>query len=446
MKPAIIEARNVGKTYYIGKEERPQSLRESILRQVTAPIQRLHGSIRKRRPVDAHTEFHALKDVSFDVYQGESLGVVGPNGSGKSTLLKILSNIVQPSTGKVTTWGKITALLEVSTGFNLELTGRENVYLKGVHHGLSKGQVRNLYEKIVSFADVGPFMNTPVKRYSTGMLMRLGMSVSLAMRPDVLIIDEVFAVGDAAFRELCVRELEHFHRDGGTLIVVTHSANYISRLCERALLLDHGRLAAIGKVDQVLEDYDHRTDEAVSLKSPESSNDDRASEKAETEEDELPSPMKLGEIQILNRFDKPSDAVSMQHPFAAVIDYEVLSASIGHVQVQVRTFPENILVLTAGDADADPQSRELRHAGNYSARVTFPPKTISHGIYWISVFLANPKTGEIFDTSRVRKFSICDTEGSWNDWYPEGDRPGLLGSDLEWIKQETRRKEVSTND
>ena len=204
--------------------------------------------------VARHT-FRALNDVSFDVREGEVLGIIGHNGAGKSTLLKILSRITEPSTGEVDLYGRVTSLLEVGTGFHAELTGRENVYLNAVMLGMRKADIDRRFEEIVEFSGTHQFIDTPVKRYSSGMYVRLAFSVAAHLDPEILIVDEVLSVGDGAFQKKCMGKMDEVRRDGRTVIIVSHDLPLVASLSQRAILLRHGQVVGDGPPQQIIEQY-----------------------------------------------------------------------------------------------------------------------------------------------------------------------------------------------
>lgn len=201
------------------------------------------------------SEFWALKDISFDVKQGEVLGIIGRNGAGKSTLLKILSRITRPTTGRIGTRGRVGSLLEVGTGFHPELTGRENVYLNGSILGMKRADIAQKFEEIVAFAELGEFIDTPVKRYSSGMYARLAFSVAAYLEPEILIIDEVLAVGDAKFQKQCLGKMSDVARQGRTVLFVSHNMTAIRTLCQRAVVMEQGSIASVGGVEEAIEQY-----------------------------------------------------------------------------------------------------------------------------------------------------------------------------------------------
>jgi ABC-2 type transport system ATP-binding protein len=213
------------------------------------------GLIAKLRPATRTTDFWALRSVSFEVNQGESLGIIGHNGAGKSTVLKLLSNITTPSRGQITINGRISALLEVGSGFHPELTGRENVYLSGSILGMRRAEITSKLESIIDFAGVRPFIDIPVKRFSSGMYVRLGFSIAAHLDPDILLLDEVLAVGDYAFQEKCKERIAQMHRQGTTMVFISHDLNAVRSICQRVLLLQRGEALAEGSPDEVIRRY-----------------------------------------------------------------------------------------------------------------------------------------------------------------------------------------------
>ena len=242
----VISARNVGKTFRIASaEQRATTLAELITQKLRKPFTR-----RKRA-----AQFAALEDVSFEVCRGEVLGIIGRNGAGKSTLLKILSQITPPSHGEIDLHGRVGSLLEVGTGFHPELTGRENIYLNGAILGMDRREIDRQFDSIVAFAETEQFLDVPVKRYSSGMYVRLAFAVAAHLHPDILIVDEVLAVGDMAFQRKCMGKMESAAHEGKTIILVSHNMAAISQLCTRALLIEGGRLLEDGSADTVVARY-----------------------------------------------------------------------------------------------------------------------------------------------------------------------------------------------
>ena len=229
---------------------RYDTLRESLVELIRAPFRRFGRDGRQRED-----EFWAIRDVSFEVMPGEVMGIIGPNGAGKSTLLKILSRIIEPTSGRAELYGKVASLLEVGTGFHPDLSGRENVYLNGAVLGMKRREIDRKFDEIVAFAGVEKFLDTPVKRYSSGMYVRLAFAVGAHLNPEILIVDEVLAVGDAAFQKKCLGKIDDVTRSGRTVLFVTHGLSMITHLCEHAILLTDGRVSKMGPASEVVAYY-----------------------------------------------------------------------------------------------------------------------------------------------------------------------------------------------
>jgi lipopolysaccharide transport system ATP-binding protein len=248
-----IHVRNLGKRYQLGaREARYATFRDALVRAAKAPFDRFR---RLSGRASVAETFWALQDVSFDIEEGEVVGIIGRNGAGKSTLLKILSQITEPTTGEVELHGRVGSLLEVGTGFHPELTGRENIYLNGAILGMKREEITRRFDEIVAFAGVEKFLDTPVKRYSSGMYVRLAFAVAAHIEPDILIVDEVLAVGDAAFQEKCLGKMGEVARGGRTVLFVSHNMAAVQHLCSRVVMLKAGKLHANGPSADVVCEY-----------------------------------------------------------------------------------------------------------------------------------------------------------------------------------------------
>jgi lipopolysaccharide transport system ATP-binding protein len=250
MRP-IIKVENLSKSYRIGaRQESYGTLSERIAAMIRAPLKGFSLNGNSRREL-----IWALKDVSFEVEQGETVGIIGRNGAGKSTLLKVLSRITQPTSGRALLWGRIASLLEVGTGFHPELTGRENIYLNGAILGMGRSEIQQRFDEIVAFAEIDKFIDTPVKRYSSGMYVRLAFAVAAHLEPDILVIDEVLSVGDAAFQKKCLGKMGDAAKEGRTVLFVSHNIPAVQRLCQTAYLIEEGKLVIGGDAASVAEAY-----------------------------------------------------------------------------------------------------------------------------------------------------------------------------------------------
>jgi len=253
MSKPIIEIHGLGKKYRIGALREPYlSLRESI----SCKTRHIAGMLlRKEHLVPKKTDFWALKDISLSVNEGEAIGIIGRNGAGKSTLLKILSQITPPTEGSITMRGRVASLLEVGTGFHPELTGRENIFLNGAILGMTRREIQCKFDEIVAFAEIDKFLDTPVKRYSSGMYVRLAFAVAAHLEPEILIIDEVLAVGDANFQKKCLGKMGKVAKSGRTVLFVSHNMAAIAKLCRKAVLIESGTLKAEGDTESVIDYY-----------------------------------------------------------------------------------------------------------------------------------------------------------------------------------------------
>src|SRR3954453_15883322 len=253
MTRVVVEAEGIGKKYVIRHQGKYGyvALRDVIADRISGGARRLVG---RQSPTESATreEFWALKDVSFELHDGERLGLIGRNGAGKSTLLKILSRITEPTTGRVHLRGRVASLLEVGTGFHPELTGRENIFLNGAILGMNRTEIKKKFDEIVAFAEVDKFLDTPVKRYSSGMYVRLAFAVAAHLEPEILVVDEVLAVGDAQFQKKCIGKMEDVSSDGRTVLFVSHNMAAVGELCSRAICLLRGTVDKIGPTDAII--------------------------------------------------------------------------------------------------------------------------------------------------------------------------------------------------
>jgi lipopolysaccharide transport system ATP-binding protein len=258
MSETVIQVENLGKQYRIGAAQAPyRTLREAITSTVGAPFRRLGETFKRSSAGTAERAdtFWALKDVSFEIGRGEAVGVIGRNGAGKSTLLKILSRITEPTNGRARLRGRVGTLLEVGTGFHPELTGRENIFLNGAILGMHRSEIARKFDEIVAFAEVEQFIDTAVKHYSSGMYLRLAFAVAAHLEPEILVVDEVLAVGDAAFQKKCLGKMGAVAEQGRTVLFVSHNMGAVRGLCRRAIWLDHGQVRQVGPAYDVVDAY-----------------------------------------------------------------------------------------------------------------------------------------------------------------------------------------------
>ncbi len=352
-----IEVERLGKRYRLGEYQTTGSLRDAA----TAALRRLGSG---RRP---HDEIWSLRDVSFTVEEGHALGVIGRNGAGKSTLLKILSRITEPTEGVSRTRGRLAALLEVGTGFHAELTGRENVFLNGAILGMSRREMIRRFDDIVSFAGVERFIDTPVKRYSSGMYLRLAFSVAAHLEPDVLVVDEVLAVGDAEFQAKCLGRMQIAEREGRTVVFVSHNLDAISRLCADSIWLDQGSIVARGPTAGVVDAYLGGQVERLAK----AGFDDRGEAVA------------LRSVRITDTDGVAVKAARRDRSFVVEIRFDVRAPVPGLDVAMYVLNSRGVEILN--EAWSDTARQRPSAAGHYVARLTIPP-VLSAGEYVIGVW------------------------------------------------------------
>ena len=300
---SVISVENLSKKYIIGhqKQQRYTALRDVLVSGAKNLVGRMCHPFSKETDDSTHEEFWALKDVSFDIKQGDRVGIIGRNGAGKSTLLKVLSRITEPTSGKISIKGRVASLLEVGTGFHPELTGRENIYLNGAILGMSRVEIKRKFDEIVDFAEVERFLDTPVKHYSSGMYVRLAFAVAAHLEPEILIVDEVLAVGDAQFQKKCLGKMEGVAREGRTVLFVSHNMSAIEALCETAIHLQSGKLLGQGNVFDQIEAYTKNITEQGS--------------------GQLRSAIELGGGVKLNRFEIAPNPVESGEPLNFILEF-----------------------------------------------------------------------------------------------------------------------------
>ena len=373
MGTLAVRVEGLSKRYLIGgPPPRGGHLRELLTDLLAAPFRRLQGA---RTFEETGREFWALRNVSFDIPRGEVLGIIGPNGAGKSTLLKIISRVTAPTAGRAELWGRIGSLLEVGTGFHPDLTGRENVYLNGTILGMRKREIDRKFDEIVSFAGVGPFINTPVKRYSSGMYVRLAFAVAAHLDSEILVVDEVLAVGDAEFQKRCLGKMGDLRRSGRTVLFVSHNMGAIQRLCTSAVLLSAGHIVATGDPRSVAAAYlGGQREESFRVQ-------------ART------GRVQLLEAEVRNAAPEPLSHPVCTDPLSIRLRYVLPEASPGlRVGIEVLA-PDGTPLFTSNALDTNTDAPTA--PGEYEARVVVPANTLLAGEFHLSVCLWNE--GEIFD-------------------------------------------------
>lgn len=376
MTGAAIRINGVSKLYRLGlREQIHDTLVGTAMSWLRAPI-RNHRKLRglSRFDDESGTDvLWALRDVSFDVAEGEVIGIIGRNGAGKSTLLKILSRITEPTHGRITILGKVASLLEVGTGFHPELTGRENVYLNGTILGMNKVEIDRKFDEIVEFSGVERFLETPVKRYSSGMQVRLAFSVAAHLEPDILIVDEVLAVGDAEFQAKCLGKMESVSKGGHrTVLFVSHNMSAIKRLCQRCVLLDHGQVETIGPSDIVVRQYlSHGATGGRELRWP-------------GEEGPGSEEITFQSVRVLGADDKTDSTLSTGDELAVEIRYRI-RRSLANLRIAMSLFTDDGVEVLATSDFHQQGERRTREPGDYTSVCRIPGGLLNTGRYTISI-------------------------------------------------------------
>jgi lipopolysaccharide transport system ATP-binding protein len=367
----------------------------------------------------------ALQDISFEIKRGEVVGIIGRNGAGKSTLLKLLSRITEPSRGKASIYGRVASLLEVGTGFHPELTGRENTYLNGAILGMSRHEIERKFDEIVAFAEIEKFIDTPVKFYSSGMYLRLAFAVAAHLEPEILIVDEVLAVGDSGFQKKCINKMEDVGQQGRTVLFVSHSMPTITRLCERAILLDGGVVAADGPAPKIANLYLNSGLGVASLR--------EWADPAKAPGGEV---ARLRAVRAIGEDGEPAEAIDIRQSVRLEMEFEVLRGGavlLPHFQVQNE---EGIYIFSLHDLD--PQWRgTARPAGRYRSSVTIPGNMLAEGTVYVtsSMITLSPDIVQ-FDVPDAVAFQVVEKstgDTARGDWH--GKMIGVVRPALPWTTE-----------
>jgi lipopolysaccharide transport system ATP-binding protein len=427
MSPPVITIENLGKKYRLTHQTEPHrytTLRDTISKGAKGIFRARPAG--ERNGITRSEEFWALKDLSLEIKQGEVVGIIGRNGAGKSTLLKILSRITEPTTGRIRIRGRVASLLEVGTGFHPELTGRENIYLNGAILGMARGQIRRKFDEIVAFAEVERFLDTPVKHYSSGMYVRLAFAVAAHTEPDVLIIDEVLAVGDAEFQKKCLGKMNEVSQDGRTVLFVSHNIPTVNRLCQRCILLDSGKITMDDQVTSVTARY---------LVSDTGTMAQREwKEAARRPGDDV---ARLIGARVMQNHDV-ADTVDIRFPIEVQMTYEALKEGANLLSAFSFFDSQGTHLFVTGDLN-DPQWSRPRPRGIYTSRCRVPGNVFAEGIVRVvaEVSTRYPAYAIHFLEFDSLGFQVVDkgqpgsVRGDWGR-----PIPGVMRLMCEWLTEE----------
>ncbi len=420
MKP-IIRATRIAKQYQLGSQKNSyNTLRDTLAGMVRAPLKRLRSN-------QGAETIMALRDVSFEVSSGEVLGIIGRNGAGKSTLLKVLARITEPSSGRIDLYGKVASLLEVGTGFHPELTGRENTYLNGAIMGMTRAEIQRKFDEIVAFSEVEDFIDTPVKRYSSGMYLRLAFAVAAHLDPDILLVDEVLAVGDARFQRKCLDKMEDVRQAGRTVVFVSHNMPAVTRLCPRTILLEDGAIT-----------FDGPSHEAVGLYLGAGTRTNAGREWTDVRNAPGNEIVRLRAIRVRTEDGEICESIDIRSTVGIEMEFEVLQP--GHVLVPNYHFvnQEGVLVFIANEHD-EQWKRKPRPVGRYVSTAWLPGNLLAEGALIVGAAVSSMEPLKIHFFERdVVAFQVIDTmdgDSARGDY--AGPMPGIVRPMLNWTSQFT---------
>lgn len=411
MSDVAIRAENLSKQYAVATaKQRHDTLSDQLAYSLKSLFRR------NNREEQREKSFWALKDISFEIKEGEIVGVIGQNGAGKSTLLKVLSRITTPTSGRADIFGRVGSLLEVGTGFHPELTGRENIYLNGAVIGMKREEIRRQFDAIVDFSEVGKFLDTPVKRYSSGMYVRLAFAVAAHLEPEILLLDEVLAVGDVAFQKKCLGKIGSVAKGGRTVIFISHNMTAVNSLCERVIWVSGGKIVEDGPATEVVTNY-----LATSVNAANSSE--------ELWDDPADAPgndtVRLRRICVRPQDGSQSAVLSMQTPFQVEVEYwnMAVDASL-HITMHLYT-SEGIIAFTTGSSSSRPMQ-----AGLYRSTGYFPGNLLNSGLHRFTILVVKNSNSVIYSYESQVILNIIDVRQRDGACY--GKEPGVVQPILEW--------------
>lgn len=406
-----VKISNLSKKYRLGQQASYGTLRDNI----SDGVKRLFGY----GPHETAEDFWALKDVSLAIAQGQRIGIIGRNGAGKSTLLKIISRITAPTTGTITLQGRVASLLEVGTGFHPELSGRENIFLNGAILGMTRREIQSKFDEIVAFSEIEKFLDTPVKRYSSGMYVRLAFAVAAHLDSDILIVDEVLAVGDAQFQKKCLGKMQDVAQQGRTILFVSHNMAAINQLCERAILLKEGKIFADGKPGEIIDDYftNANTQSSVITLSDPSLRRNSLDNSA----------VKWQSITLLNSAGEPSDHLGFLEPFSLEL---VMSVTKKASELRLAFAVQSALGFALFNSFQYESKLPTTYTpGLYRFKITIPKNPFAPGLYEISLGANGPEVTDWIPTAMQFNISTVSTDGL-NEW--ENHKGGATIQQADW--------------
>jgi lipopolysaccharide transport system ATP-binding protein len=421
MGDTMVRVQRLGKRYRIGVRQRYRTLRDTIAEAAAAPLRWLRRNGRAAGRAGDH--IWAIRDVSFQVRRGDVVGVIGRNGAGKSTLLKVLSQITEPTEGEAEICGRVGSLLEVGTGFHPELTGRENVFLNGAILGMRRAEIARKFDEIVDFAEVEKFLDTPVKHYSSGMRMRLAFAVAAHLEPEVLIVDEVLAVGDADFQRKCMGKMEEVQSTGRTVLFVSHNMQAVQRICKRVLLLNRGELVADGSSHEVIRRYMGSGMMVCSERTWRFGDPGNADPRAH-----------LRRAGVTDEAGAPAVVIDIRRPFHVEVEYCTRLTDVRPTAV-VQVMNEDGVCLFSTNEFNGPAWRNMPlRPGVVRARCRVPGNLLAEGTFFVLAAVVSYNPDTVYAVERdALAFQVVDrSAGDGVRGESVGDWPGVMRPMLEW--------------
>ena len=417
----VITIENISKKYYLG-----QTHTNLLSEKIGNGLRKIYGKLRKdnplhdRKKISLKNEIWALKDVNLEIHEGEVVGIIGRNGAGKSTLLKILSRITEPTTGRITYEGRVGSLLEVGTGFHSELTGRENIYLNGSILGMSRAEINHKFDEIVSFSEIEQFLDTPVKRYSSGMYVRLAFAVAAHLEPEILIVDEVLSVGDAAFQKKCLGKMQDVSTGGRTVLFVSHNMTAVRELCKKAIWLDGGRVVSSGNTDAIVSQYLQENAKSIHEQIWPDPDTMQENDKVRLRRARLSAGEESGSISIhtpirieIEYWNALPDAELLTSLYL----YKLDGTCVFNSDSSPRVYPRGIV-------------REICH---------IPGNLLNDGTYRIAIMIVKDRFHGIYRQDDVLVFDVQDAEREVH-WYGKWD--GVVRPELVWTSEHIGHSET----
>jgi lipopolysaccharide transport system ATP-binding protein len=418
MEKSIIEIKNVGKKYNITHQKGGYiALRDVLMNIIKSPFSFLKTKIKRATGFEKQEEFWALKDVNFTVKKGEVVGIIGANGAGKSTLLKILSQITPPTEGEIILRGRVGSLLEVGTGFHPELTGRENIFLNGAILGMKKKEIAKKFDEIVEFAGIGKFLDTPVKYYSSGMYVRLAFSVAAHMEPDILIVDEVLAVGDAEFQKKCLGKMDEItKKEGRTILFVSHNLGAIKQLCSKCVLLEKGQVKNFGETEEVIEKYisSKINSEKILYAYPENEN----------------KQAQILSVEIKNEKNEKVSSFDLKEKININLEYKIYKKCPKTI-ISLEFFSsDGIMFYLTTDSDTGKHIPE-KQTGKYKTTLSIPEMFLNPGNYFLYFTIQSPGV-EMYDRIENIPINIKKDDEDIREKYFNGKFYGYISTVINW--------------